>query len=153
MNINIQQALQLSVCGLILTCGACRKDSVEPALVAGEPAEAALPVTKSDGIAASIGESLSQQVSAAVADLADRTGIAADAITVTAARTVNWGSSAIGCPREGMNYAQTIVPGILLLLEADDKLYRYHGRTGRKPFHCPDERAEAPAYGQGEEFM
>lgn len=69
------------------------------------------------------------------------------------ARSVNWGSSAVGCPEEGMNYTQQIVPGVLLLPDADGKIYRYHGRAGVRPFHCPDERAEAPAYGQGEEFM
>ena len=141
MNKRIQRALQLGVCSLVLTCAACKQNT------------AALPMTENNNNAASTGESLGQQVSAAVADLAERTGIATDAITVREARTVNWGSGAVGCPKEGMNYTQAIVPGVLLLLEADGKVYRYHGRTGSKPFHCPDDRAQAPAYGQGEEFM
>ena len=101
----------------------------------------------------SIGESLTQQVSGAVADLAARTKIAADAIVVSEARVVKWGSGAIGCPKEGMNYTQAIVPGILVILEADGVLYRYHGRSEAELVYCPDERAEEPAYGPGKEFM
>jgi len=153
MNKGIQHALQLGACGLVLACTACKQDNVEAPVETDGLGEAALPVTESDNNAASTGESLSRQVADAVADLADRAGIAADAIAVTEARTVNWGSGAVGCPKEGMNYTQAIVPGVLLLLEADGRIYRYHGRSGGKLFHCPDERAEAPAYGQGEEFM
>ena len=153
MNKSIQQALQLGVCSLLLTCTACKENSAAPDVEMAGPAEAALPMTNGDNDASSIGESLGEQVAGAVADLADRTGVAADAITVREARTVNWGSGAVGCPKEGMDYTQQIVPGVLLLLEADGKIYRYHGRAGSDPFHCPDDRAEAPAFGPGEEFM
>ena len=101
----------------------------------------------------SIGGILTQQVSGAVADLSARTGIAADTIVVSEARSVQWGSGAIGCPKEGMNYIQVIVPGVLVILEADGVFYRYHGRSEAELVYCPDERAEEPAYGQGEEFM
>ena len=153
MNKSIQRALQLGAYSLVLASTACKHDDVETPARTDEPGEVALPMTESNDNAASTGESLNRQVANAVADLAERTGIAADAITVTEARTVNWGSGAIGCPKDGMNYTQAIVPGVLLLLEADGKVYRYHGHTRGKPFHCPDERAEAPAYGPGQEFM
>jgi len=154
MNKSIQQALQLGLCGLVLTCGACKQGETE-SLAAGTdgPGKAAVPVSESDNNATSIGDNLSQKVSAAVADLSNRTGISADAIKVTRASIVNWGSSAVGCPREGMNYTQAIVPGVLVLLEADGKIYRYHGGSKSELFHCPDDRAEAPAYGSGQEFM
>ena len=153
MNERIQQALQLGVCGLVLTCSACKQDEAKiPAAGTDGPGEVTLPVSESDNNAKSRGDNLDQKVSAAVADLSDRTGIAADAITVTNASIVNWGSSAVGCPREGMNYTQAIVPGVLLLLEAGGKFYRYHGGSNSELFHCPDDRAEAPAYGSGQEF-
>jgi hypothetical protein len=153
MNKSLQHALQLGACSLVLACTACKQGGTEAPTETNGLAEAALPMTESDDNAASTGEGLGQQVSAAVADLADSAGIATDAITVREARTVNWGSGAVGCPKEGMNYTQAIVPGVLLLLEADGKIYRYHGRSGGAPFYCPDDRAQAPAYGQGEEFM
>jgi hypothetical protein len=94
-----------------------------------------------------------EQVAFAISDLAQRTGLAEKAITVKEARSVTWGSAAVGCPREGMSYTQAIVPGVLLLLEASGTIFRYHGREGRQPFYCPDERADEPAYGPGKEFM
>jgi len=154
MNERIQQALQLGVYGLVLACSACKQDEAKtPAVGTDGLGEVAMPVFDSDNNTASSGDNLDQKVSAAVADLSDRTGIAADAITVINASIVNWGSSAVGCPGEGMNYTQAIVPGVLLLLEAGGKIYRYHGGSNGELFHCPDDRAEAPAYGSGQEFM
>lgn len=91
-----------------------------------------------------------QQVDGALDDLATRLGVAPDAIKTLQARSVNWGSSAVGCPREGMQYTQALVPGLLLLLEAKGTVYRYHGAMGQKLFYCPKDRAEAPAFGPGE---
>ena len=141
----LRQALRLGVCSLALAGTACSQDVAEPAAETASPA--------AENQTASFGEDLDQKVATAIADLAAQTGVAEDAITIREARNVNWGSSAVGCPKDGMNYTQQIVPGVLLLLEADGKIYRYHGRAASDPFHCPDERAEAPAYGPGEEFM
>ena len=136
---------QLSLCALVLTCAACSQQDAEPP---------AIPQMQGrDMDASSIGESLTQQVSGAVADLSARTGIAEGAIVVSEARVVQWGSGAVGCPRDGMNYTQAIVPGVLVILEADGVFYRYHGRSEADLIYCPAERAEEPAYGQGEEFM
>ena len=154
MNKSIQQALQLGTCALVLTCSACKQDeTITPAAGTEGLGEVAMPMSESGNNAVPDGDNLDKKVSAAVADLSDRTGIAADAITVTNASVVNWGSSAVGCPREGMNYTQAIVPGVLLLLEAGGKTYRYHGGSKSELFYCPDDRAEAPAYGSGQEFM
>ena len=153
---------------MVLTCAACTQGETETPIAETETPDAATkkPETATDGLGnavmpvpesskkpASIGSLLSKKVSAAVADLSARTGISADAITVTKASIVSWRSSAVGCPREGMNYTQAIVPGVLVLLEADGKVYRYHGSNNSELFHCPDDRAEAPAHGSGEEFM
>lgn len=94
-----------------------------------------------------------QQVAAAVQDLAVKSGVAADMIKVIQARSVTWGSAATGCPEPGKSYTMAVVPGILLILEANGKTYRYHGRTGGPPFYCPESRAQSPAYGPGEEIM
>lgn len=59
----------------------------------------------------------------------------------------------MGCPEKGHEYTQAIVPGILILLEADGEIYRYHGRAGGNVFYCPNDRAKAPGFGPGEEFM
>jgi hypothetical protein len=142
---------QLSLCALVLTCAACSQQDAEPPAI--DTAGAGEPSPQIQDSASSIGESLTQQVSGAVADLATRTGIAADAIVVSEARIVQWGSGAIGCPKDGMMYTQAIVPGVLVILEADGVFYRYHGRSEAELVYCPDKRAEEPAYGPGEEFM
>ncbi len=97
--------------------------------------------------------STDQQIKDAVKDLATRINVAEDAITIKAARSVQWRSGALGCPKPGMNYTQALVPGMQLLLEANGTVYHYHGGTGKSLFYCPAERAEAPAYGQGQEVM
>ncbi|HEY5775912.1 MAG TPA: hypothetical protein VIS57_07500, partial [Xanthomonadales bacterium] len=99
------------------------------------------------------GVSLEQQVAGALTDLVERTGFAKGSIKVSQARTVTWGSSAVGCPKDGMSYTQAIVPGVLVILDADGTVYRYHGRMNSKLFFCPVDRAQEPAYGPGEEFM
>lgn len=146
MRKTIRQALQLGVFGLFLTCAACRNDSAE-APIAAEPESA------SEAAATVGGDGLTEQVAAALADVADRTGIATDAITVTQASIVNWSDGAVGCPEEGKAYTQAIVPGILILLEAGGEAHRYHGRAAGDVFHCPNDRAQAPAFGSGKEFM
>ena len=141
----LRHALQLGIGSFVLASSACSQNIAEPV------AETASPAIENKS--ASLGEDLDQKVATAVADLAVRISVADDAITVREARAVNWGSSAVGCPKDGMNYTQAIVPGVLLLLEADGKIYRYHGGNRGQLFYCPDDRAEAPAYGPGQEFM
>lgn len=152
MNKSIQHAIRLGLCGVVLATSACKESAVEPT-AAAEPADVAMPVSEGRSKSGSIVAGLGQQVASAVADLSTKTGIDKGDITVVEARTVTWGSGATGCPEEGMNYTQSVVPGVLMLLEADGQVYRYHGREGSPAFHCPDDRATAPAYGPGEEFM
>jgi hypothetical protein len=145
---------QLGMCALVFMSTACNQEATMPH--ADEMPGLNKPVSEVQEMNKNFlpdSISMDQQVSGAVADLAVRTGIGADAITINQARSVNWGSGAVGCPKEGMNYTQAIVPGVLVLLEAAGTVYRYHGQTGRSLSFCPDDRAEAPAYGPGEELM
>jgi len=151
MNKSIQQALQLGVCGLVLTSAACERDTAE-ILDESEPAATSEPAM-SEPTTTVGGDWLTEQVATAVADVAARTGVDADSVTVTQASTVNWSDGSVGCPEEGRSFTQAIVPGILILLEADGEIYRYHGRDGGNVFHCPNDRARAPGFGPGKEFM
>ena len=151
MNKALQQALQLGVCGLVLTCGACKNDTAETPGEA-EPAAASEPAMSEP--TTTVGSDwLTEQVATAVADVAARTGVTANAVTVTQASIVDWSDGSVGCPAEGRAYTQAIVPGILILLEADGEIYRYHGRDGGDVFHCPNDRAKAPGFGTGKELM
>ena len=97
--------------------------------------------------------SVGEQIEGAKLDLAARLDIDVDAIIIREARSVQWGSGALGCPKPGMSYTQALVPGVLLKLEAGGTLYRYHGRMNGKLFLCPNDRAQEPAYGPGQEIM
>ena len=63
---------------------------------------------------------------AAIADLSKQTGIPADQITVTSVEPMDWPDTSLGCPQEGMMYAQVITPGYLIILAAQGQQYEYH---------------------------
>jgi hypothetical protein len=153
MKHGIEKAIQFGSCAVILLCAACSQEAAEipEAEPAGEGQSA--PEVQKVEKSVSTGMTMDEQIAGAVKDLADRSGIETDRITIKEARSVNWNSGAIGCPEPGMNYTQAIVPGMRLLLEADGTVYYYHGREGRSLAHCPADRAEAPAFGLGEEVM
>ena len=95
---------------------------------------------------------LGDQIKFAKEDLAQRLGIEPGSIRLYGARRVNWRSGALGCPQPGLNYTQALVPGVLILLQVDDKSFGYHAKDGAKPFYCPRERIEAPASIQDEDL-
>ena len=153
MNRNSKRLTQLSLCTLIFTCIACQNNEMQQADEMKGADKKSHAMNKSEMQTVPDDDSMDQKIKDAVMDLASRTGVAADTIIVREARSVNWGSGAVGCPEPGMNYTQAMVPGLLLLLEADGTIYHFHGRRGSSLFYCPDERAEPPAFGPGQEVM
>jgi len=52
-------------------------------------------------------------------------------ITIVSAEPMTWPNAALGCPQEGMAYAEVLVEGALITLEAAGQQYTYHtGGTG-----------------------
>jgi hypothetical protein len=99
------------------------------------------------GSGAAIDPKLADQVAAAKKDLTDRvTTLKVDDIRVASAVEVVWNDGSLGCPEPGMMYTQALVPGYRIILEADGKVYAYHGATGRPPRLCeaPSGRLRAP---------
>ena len=82
-------------------------------------------------------------------DLAGRLSVSIESIRVVDAGSVTWPSSAIGCPRPGMSYAQVLVPGSRIVLQVGKDRFAYHARSGAEPFYCPAERAEQPVADAG----
>lgn len=144
---NTKRSLKLGICVLVTACAACsQKETAAPAAAPTQQAQ------KSEMNASSTGDILDRQVAGARADLSTRFGIPSGTINVREARVVQWGSGAIGCPKEGMSYTQAIVPGVLVILEADGVSYRYHGRASGELAYCPDDRAREPVFGPGKEL-
>ncbi len=69
---------------------------------------------------------LPRPVRAAQADLASRLGLDPGKIAVVRTEVREWPDTSLGCPQEGMFYAQVITPGYRVVLEAGGRLYEYH---------------------------
>lgn len=63
---------------------------------------------------------------AAIADLAKQIGVSPDQITLVSMEAQEWSDAALGCPQEGMMYAQVITPGFLMILSVQGQQYEYH---------------------------
>lgn len=79
---------------------------------------------------------LQGMVDIAAANLAERLSIPVSDIRVVAAYAVTWSDSSLGCPQEGMSYAQVLTPGYLILLEHDSNRVEYHTDQGSYVVYC-----------------
>jgi hypothetical protein len=86
-------------------------------------------------------------IATAIADLAARLGVDSTAIDVVSAEEVTWPDAAVGCPQPGMSYAQVLVNGSRIVLEAGGVEYHYHSGGGGDPFFCADPQDPVPGGG------
>jgi hypothetical protein len=76
-------------------------------------------------------------IAAAVADLTTTQGLPPDQLTVLSVTATDWPDTSLGCPQEGMMYAQVITPGYLIILQAQGQQYEYHtNQTGQNVILC-----------------
>ena len=75
-------------------------------------------------------------VQQAVADAAQRTGLAPSAVRVVQVEAREWRDASLGCPRPGRMYAQVLTPGYLIVLEAAGQRLEYHADGGRRVELC-----------------
>lgn len=153
MNSKTNRWTYLCLSILIVASAGCQSQEMQEVAEDKSSDNTAKHVDQNNGSARPEKISIGQQIQGSKSDLASRIGVAEESITVNNARSVQWSSGAVGCPKPGMSYTQALVPGIRLLLEANGTIYYYHGETGRSLFYCPAERAKAPAYGQGAEVI
>jgi hypothetical protein len=76
------------------------------------------------------------QARRAVADLADRLGVAEDEVVVTSVEAVTWNDGSLGCAKKGRAYTQALVEGSRITLEVGGRSYEYHAAGQRAPFYC-----------------
>lgn len=74
--------------------------------------------------------SLDQAVAYAKKDLSGKLGIPADKIKVLESEETYWPDASIGMPEPGKMYAQMLVEGFRIALEAAGKRYEYHFGNG-----------------------
>ncbi len=64
------------------------------------------------------------------------TALSAGDIQVMNVAAQQWRNSSLGCPREGMMYAQVITPGYLIEVKAGGKVYEYHTDMNQSVVLC-----------------
>lgn len=73
---------------------------------------------------------------AVIADLSKQTGLPPDQINVDSVTAMEWSDASLGCPQEGMMYAQVITPGYLIMLSAQGQTYEYHTDQKTNVIQC-----------------
>ena len=63
---------------------------------------------------------------AVTANLSQQFDLPAESITVVSVEPVTWPNGGLGCPQEGMAYAEVMVEGSRITLAADGQTYTYH---------------------------
>ncbi|HSB86082.1 MAG TPA: hypothetical protein VLD86_07240 [Ilumatobacteraceae bacterium] len=84
----------------------------------------------------SIDPGLKPYIDIAVGDLAQRLSVGVDQIEVISATLKEWPDASLGCPQPGMQYAQVMTDGALIVLSSGGKSYNYHAGGSRTPFLC-----------------
>ncbi|HEX5838414.1 MAG TPA: hypothetical protein VFY26_11335 [Anaerolineales bacterium] len=79
---------------------------------------------------------LQHLIEAAKADLAQRLSVTATEIVLAEASSVVWPDGSLGCPKEGMQYAQVLTPGYLIRLQSEDRIFEYHASKGTTVIYC-----------------
>jgi hypothetical protein len=110
-----------------------------------EPTGAHLPVSPTQGVPTHMSQSmpspftpdLQNLIEKAREHLANRLSISIDQVIFIAAYDVTWPDSSLGCPQEGMAYAQVLTPGYLIQLEHGSIQYEYHsGKSMQQVVSC-----------------
>lgn len=124
-------SLLLTAAALLLGCGT--DDEENGAEVGDEQGEEG-----EEGAGGGAEASDSREVTLAVADAAERTGLAEDDIELEELSMVTWSDGALGCPEPDVMYTQALVEGYRIVLDADGRQLVYHGALGDDPFLCED---------------
>ena len=63
-------------------------------------------------------------------DLAGRLNISEDEIKTVSVTFGSWSDGSLGCPEPGYCYTMALVPGSIIILEAQGKQYQYNASSG-----------------------
>ena len=79
-------------------------------------------------------------LAALVRDLAALADVPIDEIDLAAAEPVVWPNAGLGCPAEGMGYAEVQVDGMRIVLDAGGRTHEFHTDGGQRYVLCRDGR-------------
>jgi len=75
-------------------------------------------------------------VEAALNEAAGRLGVARASLTTEIVEEREWTDRSLGCPREGVLYAQVITPGYLVVVVGNGRRLEYHTDTTGTAVFC-----------------
>lgn len=88
---------------------------------------------------------LQNLIETAKTDLARRLAVSVNDIVLLEAAGVVWPDASLGCPQEGMEYAQVLTPGYLIRLQFGDLHYEYHTGRGTTVIYCENPSPHVPS--------
>ena len=126
----------------------CRAAVMAVALLDGcasqRTADASPPATVVEPPAQSRPADVRSIVDAAIRDASVRLNVDSSAIETVSAVPVTWSDGSLGCPVEGMQYTQALVPGYRVMLRAAGQMLDYHAAANGHVALCPPGRALDP---------
>ena len=127
--------------GFLLGCTAPTPAVQEPATVTATPAGSQTPADQGP-----LDSALEiPAVLAAVSDLSERLGVAADDVKVVEVEPVIWRDASLGCPQPGMVYIQILSPGYRVELEVKGSVYVYHTDQEGNAIQCTESDSKTPS--------
>ncbi len=72
---------------------------------------------------------------AILGDLTAR-GVPTDSVALVSARSVTWNDGALGCPKPGQSYTQSLVPGMQVVVSVGAVTYDYRFGRSDNPQLC-----------------
>ena len=116
----------LAAVGLLAACGG------EPEFGDAGPREDAQP-RPTVGTVDQQPDTLNELQSRARKVLATRLSVPAETLTLISDEAVQWSDASLGCPQEGMAYAQVITPGRRMTFRHNEDTYEVHTATADSP--------------------
>jgi hypothetical protein len=119
----------------LIACASPAEPTLLPSSASPQPTQTStIEATKAPAEALPL-EAAEPVVELARIDLAQRLSIPVETIEVVRVEAVEWPDASLGCPEEGLAYAQVISPGFWIVLEVLGNPYTYHSGLD-KPFLC-----------------
>ena len=82
-------------------------------------------------------EDLESLVMLAKLDLSLKTGTNVEEIRTLSVEEINFSDASLGVREPGVEYAQVVTPGLIIMLEADGEEYEYHA-SGARVIQVPE---------------
>ena len=108
--------------------------------VAPEPGSGALEVMRPPGRPGGAAQNMGGVREAVTRNLTRYLVSQAAAVSVVSTESVTWPNGGLGCPEVGMAYAEVMVEGSRITLEADGQTYTYHTSSGGEFVLCVDDQ-------------